>query len=144
MKSENSELEISVVNYQFVRPNVHTVQVQGKIADCLHESPLVLDRSILNKVNHCLYWSLKLQQNYLCIFYIDYYVTICVYLPKKITKKPLQLRIVPGETALAFYTAENPTDKPIVGIATYSVVPFEASKYFHKIQVSYSFLCIIN
>ncbi|VDO50714.1 unnamed protein product [Schistosoma margrebowiei] len=50
--------------------------------------------------------------------------------------KPSQkaLRIVPGETALAFYTAENPTDKPIIGIATYSVVPFEASKYFHKIQ----------
>ncbi|XP_018653215.1 putative cytochrome C oxidase assembly protein cox11, partial [Schistosoma mansoni] len=44
------------------------------------------------------------------------------------------LRIVPGETALAFYTAENPTDKPIVGIATYSVLPIEASKYFHKIQ----------
>ncbi|VDP48743.1 unnamed protein product [Schistosoma mattheei] len=53
--------------------------------------------------------------------------------------KPSQkaLRIVPGETALAFYTAENPTDKPIVGIATYSVVPFEASKYFHKIQTSH-------
>ncbi|CAH8628405.1 unnamed protein product [Schistosoma rodhaini] len=50
--------------------------------------------------------------------------------------KPSQkaLRIVPGETALAFYTAENPTDKPIVGIATYSVLPIEASKYFHKIQ----------
>ncbi|VDP34661.1 unnamed protein product [Schistosoma curassoni] len=53
--------------------------------------------------------------------------------------KPSQkaLRVVPGETALAFYTAENPTDKPIVGIATYSVVPFEASKYFHKIQTSH-------
>nr|CAH8820244.1 unnamed protein product [Trichobilharzia regenti] len=50
--------------------------------------------------------------------------------------KPLQkeLTVVPGETALAFYSAENPTDKPIVGIATYSIVPFEASKYFNKIQ----------
>ncbi|KAK4468550.1 hypothetical protein MN116_007746 [Schistosoma mekongi] len=50
--------------------------------------------------------------------------------------KPLQkaLTIVPGETALAFYSAENPTDQPIVGIATYSIVPFEASKYFNKIQ----------
>ncbi|CAH8616344.1 unnamed protein product [Heterobilharzia americana] len=50
--------------------------------------------------------------------------------------KPSQtaLRVVPGETALAFFSAENPTDKPIVGIATYSIVPIEASKYFHKIQ----------
>lgn len=50
--------------------------------------------------------------------------------------KPLQnaITVVPGETALAFYTAENPTDKPIIGIATYSVVPVEAAKYFNKIQ----------
>ena len=58
----------------------------------------------------------------------------------------------PGETALAFYTAKNPTDKwvqyyvtviplllpflcrPIDGISTYNVVPFEAGAYFNKIQ----------
>ncbi|CAL8103773.1 unnamed protein product [Calicophoron daubneyi] len=50
--------------------------------------------------------------------------------------KPLQseVKVVPGETALAFYSAENPTDRPIVGIATYSIAPVEASKYFNKIQ----------
>jgi len=50
--------------------------------------------------------------------------------------KPSQKRItvVPGETALAFYTARNPTDKPIVGVATYNVVPFQAGLYFNKIQ----------
>ncbi len=48
----------------------------------------------------------------------------------------LQLTIVPGETALAFYTAKNPTNKPIIGIATYTVLPQEAAKYFNKIQVS--------
>ncbi|OON20379.1 cytochrome c oxidase assembly protein CtaG / Cox11 [Opisthorchis viverrini] len=50
--------------------------------------------------------------------------------------KPVQneLTVVPGETALAFYSAENPTDRPIIGIATYSIVPTEASKYFNKIQ----------
>lgn len=42
--------------------------------------------------------------------------------------------MVPGETALAFYTAKNPTDKPVVGISTYNVVPFEAGQYFNKIQ----------
>ncbi|XP_046709988.1 cytochrome c oxidase assembly protein COX11, mitochondrial [Silurus meridionalis] len=45
-----------------------------------------------------------------------------------------EIYIVPGETALAFYTAQNPTDKPVIGIATYNVVPFEAGQYFNKIQ----------
>jgi len=44
--------------------------------------------------------------------------------------------VVPGETALAFYKAKNPTDKPIIGISTYNVIPFEAGQYFNKIQVS--------
>lgn len=50
--------------------------------------------------------------------------------------RPTQARIqvVPGETALAFYTAKNPTDTPIVGVATYNVVPFQAGPYFNKIQ----------
>ncbi|KAL9956918.1 hypothetical protein ACROYT_G038478 [Oculina patagonica] len=44
------------------------------------------------------------------------------------------VRLVPGETALAFYTATNPTDEPITGISTYNVIPFEAGQYFNKIQ----------
>ena len=46
----------------------------------------------------------------------------------------LLLQVVPGETALAFYTAYNPTDSPIIGISTYNVIPFEAGQYFNKIQ----------
>lgn len=50
--------------------------------------------------------------------------------------RPHQSQIVvhPGETALAFYTATNPTDLPIIGISTYNVIPFEAGQYFNKIQ----------
>ncbi|KAL3876439.1 hypothetical protein ACJMK2_034285 [Sinanodonta woodiana] len=50
--------------------------------------------------------------------------------------KPQQheIQVVPGETALAFYTATNPTDKPVVGISTYNILPFEAGQYFNKIQ----------
>ncbi|KAL0270543.1 UNVERIFIED_CONTAM: hypothetical protein PYX00_007922 [Menopon gallinae] len=44
------------------------------------------------------------------------------------------LQVVPGETVLAFYTASNPTDKPIVGVSTYNVLPFEAGPHFNKIQ----------
>ncbi|XP_062966306.1 cytochrome c oxidase assembly protein COX11, mitochondrial [Cynocephalus volans] len=45
-----------------------------------------------------------------------------------------EIYVVPGETALAFYKAKNPSDKPIIGISTYNVVPFEAGQYFNKIQ----------
>ncbi|CAG9857444.1 unnamed protein product [Phyllotreta striolata] len=50
--------------------------------------------------------------------------------------KPQQseITVFPGETALAFYTAKNPTDVPVIGISTYNVVPFEAGQYFNKIQ----------
>lgn len=50
--------------------------------------------------------------------------------------KPLQyeIKVIPGETALAFYSAKNPTDTPVIGISTYNVIPFEAGPYFNKIQ----------
>lgn len=50
--------------------------------------------------------------------------------------KPQQyeIKVAPGETALAFYTAKNPTDQPVIGISTYNVIPFEAGQYFNKIQ----------
>ncbi|ELU16788.1 hypothetical protein CAPTEDRAFT_205254 [Capitella teleta] len=50
--------------------------------------------------------------------------------------KPQQreVNLLPGETALAFYTAKNPTDKPIIGISTYNVLPYDAAQYFNKIQ----------
>ncbi|XP_017877504.1 cytochrome c oxidase assembly protein COX11, mitochondrial [Ceratina calcarata] len=50
--------------------------------------------------------------------------------------KPQQtcIKVIPGETALAFYTAKNPLDIPITGISTYNVVPYDAAQYFNKIQ----------
>ncbi|GBN01631.1 Cytochrome c oxidase assembly protein COX11, mitochondrial [Araneus ventricosus] len=50
--------------------------------------------------------------------------------------KPQQpyVRVSPGETALAFYTARNPTSASVTGVATYNVLPFEAGRYFNKIQ----------
>lgn len=50
--------------------------------------------------------------------------------------KPQQyeIKVSPGETALAFYKATNPTDRPVIGISTYNVIPFEAGAYFNKIQ----------
>ncbi|XP_042891179.1 cytochrome c oxidase assembly protein COX11, mitochondrial-like [Penaeus japonicus] len=50
--------------------------------------------------------------------------------------KPQQseIKVAPGETALAFYTARNPTNRPVIGVSTYNVIPFDAGLYFNKIQ----------
>ncbi|MEM8770195.1 MAG: cytochrome c oxidase assembly protein [Pseudomonadota bacterium] len=39
-----------------------------------------------------------------------------------------------GETGLAFYEAENTTDAPITGRATFNVSPAKAGIYFRKIE----------
>jgi len=44
------------------------------------------------------------------------------------------VRVLPGETALAFYTATNNSDADIIGVATYSVSPGQVAPYFSKIQ----------
>lgn len=44
------------------------------------------------------------------------------------------MRVLPGETALAFYTATNEGDQDIIGVATYSVTPGQVAQYFSKIQ----------
>jgi len=45
-----------------------------------------------------------------------------------------RIQVKAGETALAFYTAKNPTDKTVIGVSTYNVLPFKAGPYFNKIQ----------
>ncbi|KXJ97143.1 cytochrome c oxidase assembly protein CtaG/Cox11-domain-containing protein [Microdochium bolleyi] len=55
-------------------------------------------------------------------------------LPWKFTPQQREVRVLPGETALAFYTATNKSDKDIIGVATYSVTPGQTAPYFSKIQ----------
>jgi len=42
--------------------------------------------------------------------------------------------LFPGETALIFYKAKNPTDKHVIGVSTYTIEPYESGAYFNKIQ----------
>ena len=44
------------------------------------------------------------------------------------------MQVVPGEPALACYTAYNPTKRPITGVATYNVTPQKCGVYFTKYQ----------
>jgi cytochrome c oxidase assembly protein subunit 11 len=50
----------------------------------------------------------------------------------KPVQREMEARI--GETVLAFYEATNPTDEPIAGSASYNVAPYEAGKFFDKID----------
>ncbi|CAG8956106.1 hypothetical protein HYFRA_00011891 [Hymenoscyphus fraxineus] len=55
-------------------------------------------------------------------------------LPWKFVPQQREVRVLPGETALAFYTATNKSNEDIIGVATYSVTPAQVSPYFAKIQ----------
>jgi cytochrome c oxidase assembly protein subunit 11 len=55
-------------------------------------------------------------------------------LPWKFTPQQREVRVLPGETALAFYTATNRSEADIIGVATYSVTPAQVAPYFSKIQ----------
>ncbi|KAL2893541.1 Cytochrome c oxidase assembly protein COX11 mitochondrial [Bienertia sinuspersici] len=55
-------------------------------------------------------------------------------MPWKFIPTQREVRVKPGESALAFYTAENRSSAPIVGVSTYNVTPMKAAVYFNKIQ----------
>ncbi|KAK4278064.1 hypothetical protein QN277_015961 [Acacia crassicarpa] len=55
-------------------------------------------------------------------------------MPWKFTPTQREVRVKPGESALAFYTAENKSSTPIIGVSTYNVTPMKAGVYFNKIQ----------
>ncbi|BGP17588.1 hypothetical protein JCM10213_001237 [Rhodosporidiobolus nylandii] len=55
-------------------------------------------------------------------------------LPWSFEPQQKEVRVLPGETALAFYTAKNHSDEDIIGIATYNVTPGQIAPYFAKVE----------
>lgn len=55
-------------------------------------------------------------------------------LPWKFSPGEPSLTLNIGENRLTYYTAQNLSDTPITGHATYNVTPFKAGKYFTKIE----------
>ncbi|POY73253.1 hypothetical protein BMF94_3587 [Rhodotorula taiwanensis] len=55
-------------------------------------------------------------------------------LPWSFEPQQKEVRVLPGETALAFYTATNHSDEDIIGIATYNVTPMNIAPYFAKVE----------
>lgn len=60
--------------------------------------------------------------------------TVGDVLPWSFVPTQLDVKVVPGETALSFFTATNHSDKAITGVATYNVHPPKMGLYFNKIQ----------
>lgn len=54
-------------------------------------------------------------------------------LPWRFKPEQLQQTLRVGETGLAFYEAENQSGAPVVGRATYNVMPAKAGIYFRKV-----------
>ncbi|TPX15220.1 uncharacterized protein E0L32_004778 [Thyridium curvatum] len=65
---------------------------------------------------------------------VTFNASVSDLLPWKFVPQQREVRVLPGETALAFYTATNKSDKDIIGVATYSVTPGQVAPYFSKIQ----------
>jgi cytochrome c oxidase assembly protein subunit 11 len=60
--------------------------------------------------------------------------TVGDVMPWSFTPVQLDVKVVPGETALSFFRVKNHSDKAITGVATYNVHPPKAGLYFQKIQ----------
>ncbi len=65
---------------------------------------------------------------------VDFTGDVHAAMPWSFRPTQKDVRVVPGETALAFYTVKNKSDKAITGVATYNVYPPKAGLYFNKIQ----------
>jgi len=55
-------------------------------------------------------------------------------MPWKFWPQQKEVKVQPGEAALAFFAAENTSDEPIIGVSTYNIQPDQAGFYFNKIQ----------
>jgi cytochrome c oxidase assembly protein subunit 11 len=55
-------------------------------------------------------------------------------LPWRFAAERPQVTLALGESATMVYRAENLSDQPLVGTATFNVTPFAAGAYFNKLQ----------
>lgn len=65
---------------------------------------------------------------------VDFTATVHDALPWEFTPQQRRITVGLGETALAFYRAKNKSDRPIIGVSVYHMIPAESGLYFNKIQ----------
>lgn len=64
---------------------------------------------------------------------ISFNADVAEGLPWRFVPTQKSVRVAPGETTLAFFTAKNKSDRAITGVATYNVQPNKAGVYFNKV-----------
>lgn len=65
---------------------------------------------------------------------IRFNADVSARVPWRFTPLQSEVVVLPGETALAFYLAENKSSDAVTGIATYNITPAKAAVYFNKVQ----------
>jgi len=55
-------------------------------------------------------------------------------LPWRFTPTQRSVKVHPGQSTLAFYTAHNQSNTAVTGVSTYNVAPQQAGQYFNKVQ----------
>lgn len=65
---------------------------------------------------------------------ISFNADVAEGMPWKFIPTQKSIRVTPGETTLAFFTARNRGDRAITGVATYNVQPNKVGVYFNKVQ----------
>merc|ERR1712232_176736 len=65
---------------------------------------------------------------------VDFSGTVHDALPWEFVPQQRRVVVGLGETSLAFYRAKNTTDRPIIGVSVYHMIPPETGLYFNKIQ----------
>jgi cytochrome c oxidase assembly protein subunit 11 len=65
---------------------------------------------------------------------IEFDATVDRDLPWQFIPKQHKIEVVPGQTNLVFYEAENNSDKTIIGTSVYNVTPDKVGNYFVKVH----------
>ncbi|KAF7135762.1 hypothetical protein RHSIM_Rhsim08G0020500 [Rhododendron simsii] len=98
---------------------------------CTEDSAKLLAMGVLKKR---LLGMLKMEQSPPGRLCVQFNADVADGMPWKFIPTQREVRVRPGESALAFYTAENRSSTPITGVSTYNVTPMKAAVYFNKIQ----------
>jgi cytochrome c oxidase assembly protein subunit 11 len=65
---------------------------------------------------------------------ISFNADVAEGMPWRFVPTQKSVKVKPGETTLAFFTAKNRSDRDITGVATYNVQPNKAGSHFNKVQ----------
>ena len=65
---------------------------------------------------------------------ISFNADVAEGMPWRFVPTQRSVRVRPGETTLAFFTAKNRSNRDITGVATYNVQPNKAGSHFNKVQ----------